>query len=44
MDARMLGRVDIVVSGIVLIALLGVACDKALVGLLKLGFSSARRG
>ncbi len=43
MDARMLGRVDVVMSGIVLIACIGLACDTALVQLMRLGFVSARR-
>jgi len=36
MDARMNGRVDLLLSGIVLIALLGSVCDALLVRLLSL--------
>jgi len=43
MDARMLGRIDIIVVGIVLIALAGRLCDVGLHHLLRLGFKSARR-
>jgi NitT/TauT family transport system permease protein len=43
MDARMLGRIDIVVVGIILIALIGRLCDLALHLMLKLCFRSARR-
>lgn len=43
MDARMLGRVDIIMSGIVAIALTGWLCDRLLVAALRLGFVSARR-
>ncbi|MBU1002716.1 MAG: ABC transporter permease [Proteobacteria bacterium] len=43
MDARMLGRVDMVMGGIVVIALIGLACDRLLMGLLRLTFVSARR-
>ena len=43
MDARMLGRIDIIIVGIVLIALLGRASDLLLSGLFRLCFKSARR-
>ena len=43
MDARMLGRIDIIVMGIILIALIGRLCDLALHQLLRLSFKSARR-
>ncbi|MBU4564110.1 MAG: ABC transporter permease [Desulfarculus sp.] len=42
MDARMLGRVDIIIMGILLIAIIGRICDLAMVGGLKL-FKSVRR-
>ncbi len=42
MDARMLGRVDIIIMGILLIAVIGRVCDLAMVGGLKL-FKSVRR-
>lgn len=42
MDARMLGRVDIIIMGILLIAIIGRLCDLAMVGGLKL-FKSVRR-
>jgi NitT/TauT family transport system permease protein len=44
MDARMLGQIDIVVVGIILIALVGKISDSALYGLMKMCFRSARRG
>ncbi|RTZ95366.1 MAG: ABC transporter permease [Deltaproteobacteria bacterium] len=43
MDARMLGRIDIIVVGIILIALIGRFCDLGLNQLLRLSFKSARR-
>ncbi|MFZ3048782.1 MAG: ABC transporter permease [Desulfatirhabdiaceae bacterium] len=43
MDARMLGRIDIIVVGIILIALIGRLCDSGLHQLLRIGFKSARR-
>jgi sulfonate transport system permease protein len=43
MDARMLGRVDIIVMGILLIAVIGRLCDLAMVGGLKLLKSVRRR-
>jgi NitT/TauT family transport system permease protein len=43
MDARMLGQVDIVVVGIVLIAMVGKISDSALHSLMKFCFRSARR-
>ncbi|MBU1275752.1 MAG: ABC transporter permease [Proteobacteria bacterium] len=42
MDARMLGRVDIIIMGILLIAVIGRVCDLGLVGGLKF-FKSVRR-
>ena len=43
MDARMLGRIDIIVVGIILIALIGRLCDVGLHQALRLGFKSVRR-
>lgn len=43
MDARMLGRNDIIIVGIILIALIGRLCDTGLHLLLRLCFKSARR-
>lgn len=43
MDARMLGRIDIIVVGIILIALIGRLSDTGLRLLLRLCFRSARR-
>jgi sulfonate transport system permease protein len=43
MDARMLGRIDIIVVGIILIALIGRLCDSGLHLLLRIAFKSARR-
>lgn len=43
MDARMLGRIDIIVVGIILIALIGRLCDLGLHQVLRLSFKSARR-
>ena len=43
MDARMLGRVDMIVVGMMLIAIIGRLSDRLLVALLKLCFKSARR-
>lgn len=43
MDARMLGRIDIVVVGIILIALIGRLSDTGLHSLMKICFKSARR-
>ena len=43
MDARMLGRIDIIVVGIILIALIGRLCDVGLHQMLRLIFKSARR-
>lgn len=43
MDARMLGRIDIIVVGIIVIALIGRLCDVGLHQALRLGFKSARR-
>ena len=43
MDARMLGRNDIIIVGIILIALIGRLCDTGLHLLLRLLFKSARR-
>ncbi|QTA78349.1 putative ABC transporter, permease protein [Desulfonema limicola] len=43
MDARMIGRIDIIIVGIIIIAALGRASDLLLCILLKLCFKSARR-
>lgn len=43
MDARMMGRIDIIVVGIILIAVMGRICDFLLIRGLKLGFKSVRR-
>ena len=43
MDARMLGQTDMILVGILLIALVGRLCDRLLVGLLRLSSRSARR-
>jgi len=43
MDARMLGRVDMIVVGMILIAMVGRTSDGLLVKLLKTCFKSARR-
>jgi NitT/TauT family transport system permease protein len=43
MDARMLGRIDIIVVGILMIALVGRLCDLGLHQVLRLCFKSARR-
>ena len=43
MDARMLGRVDMIVVGMLLIAVAGRMSDGVLVKLLKMCFKSARR-
>ena len=43
MDARMLGRIDIIIVGILMIALIGRLCDLGLHQLLRLSFKSARR-
>ncbi|MCU0560237.1 MAG: ABC transporter permease [Desulfobacterales bacterium] len=43
MDARMLGRIDMIVVGIILIAVLGRASDLLLHQLMRLCFKSARR-
>lgn len=43
MDARMLGRIDIIVVGIILIALIGRLCDLGLHQVLRLSLKSARR-
>jgi len=43
MDARMLGRIDIIMVGIVLIALIGRFCDRSLYQLMRFCFKSARR-
>jgi len=42
MDARMLGRVDIIMVGILLIALIGRLSDRLMVGLIKRCFKGAR--
>ncbi|MBW1802146.1 MAG: ABC transporter permease [Deltaproteobacteria bacterium] len=43
MDARMLGRIDIIIVGIILIAVIGRMCDLGLHQTMKLFFKSARR-
>lgn len=43
MDARMLGQTEIILVGILLIALIGRLCDRLLVLLLRCCFKSARR-
>ena len=43
MDARMLGQTDMILVGILLIALIGRVCDRLLVGLMRVCFKSARR-
>lgn len=43
MDARMLGRVDVIMGGILVIAITGWLCDALLVSAMRLGFVSARR-
>jgi len=43
MDARMSGRIDVIIVGIVLIALLGQSSDYLLRSLLRMLFKSARR-
>ncbi len=43
MDARMLGRIDMIVVGIILIAVMGRICDLLLHQLMRLCFKSARR-
>lgn len=43
MDARLLGRVDLIIAGIVIIALTGWGCDSLLKAFLRIAFKSARR-
>ncbi len=43
MDARMAGQIDIIMVGVVLIALIGRVCDRLLLLLLRVCFKSARR-
>lgn len=43
MDARMIGRVDMIIVGMILIAIVGKASDTLLVAFLKVSFKSARR-
>ena len=43
MDARMLGRIDMIVVGMILIAMVGRTSDGLLVKFLKTCFNSARR-
>ena len=43
MDARMLGQTDMILVGILLIALIGRTCDRLLVGVLRLCCKSVRR-
>ena len=42
MDARMLGRIDIIVVGIIIIAVIGRVCDKLLTAIMRVCFRSAR--
>ena len=43
MDARMLGRIDIIVVGVIIIATIGRLCDSLLKTSMKFCFKSARR-
>lgn len=43
MDARMLGRTDFIIVGIIAIAVIGRLSDRVLTGLMRLCFKSARR-
>jgi NitT/TauT family transport system permease protein len=43
MDARMLGQIDIIIVGILLIAVIGRICERLLVFGMRLFFKSARR-
>jgi NitT/TauT family transport system permease protein len=43
MDARMLGQTELILVGIILIAVIGRFCDRLLVGAMRLCFKSARR-
>lgn len=43
MDARMAGQSDLILAGILLIAVIGRCCDRLLVWLMRLCFKSARR-
>lgn len=43
MDARMAGRIDMIVVGIILIAAIGRICDQMLKGMMRLCFKSVRR-
>ena len=43
MDARMVGRIDVIIVGIILIALIGRISDQLLTASLKVGLKSARR-
>jgi NitT/TauT family transport system permease protein len=43
MDARMLGRIDMIAVGIIIIAVIGRVSDQILQGGMKLCFKSARR-
>lgn len=43
MDARMLGRIDIIIVGIIIIAVMGRICDLFLTTLMRSCFKSARR-
>lgn len=43
MDARMVGRIDVIIVGIIIIAVIGRISEQLLTGLLKLCFKSARR-
>ena len=43
MDARMLGRIDMIIVGIIMIAIVGRLCDLVLYRFMRLCFKSARR-
>ena len=43
MDARMVGRIDVIIVGIIIIAIIGRTSDQLLTAILRLCFKSARR-
>jgi NitT/TauT family transport system permease protein len=43
MDARLVGRIDVIIVGIIIIAAIGRLSDRLLTGFLKAAFKSARR-
>ena len=43
MDARMLGRIDMIIVGMIIIAIIGRLSDQLLKEFMKLCFKSARR-